>query len=95
MNILKFEYHRLTWTEFDVLVDQNGTSVGYVDGLLCISNDFRIAGDIQFVGFLLAVDDGHHALSLVLAGNDIHTFLRTELGLLAFGDDLVALTPMQ
>ena len=47
LNILEFEYHRLTWTELDVLVDQNGTSGGYVDGLLCISNDFRIAGNIQ------------------------------------------------
>ena len=57
------------------------------------TDNLCITGNIQLVCLVLAVNNRHHILTLILAGNDIHTLLWTELGLLALGDNLVTVRP--
>ena len=59
------------------------------------TDNLCITCHIQLIGFLLAIDDGHDCFTLILACDDIHTLIRTELSLLAFGNHLVTLAPMQ
>ena len=59
------------------------------------TDNLCITGNIQFVCLVLAIDNRHHILTLILAGNYVNTLLRTELGLLALGNHLIALTPVQ
>ena len=59
------------------------------------TDNLCITGNIQLVCLVLAVDNRHHILTLILAGNYVNTLLRTELSLLALGNHFIALTPVQ
>ena len=59
------------------------------------TDNLCITGNIQLVCLVLAVDNRHHILTLILAGYYVNTLLRTELGLLALGNHFIALTPVQ
>ena len=59
------------------------------------TDNLCISGNIQLVCLVLAVDNCHYALSLILAGNHVNTLLRTELGLLTLGNNFITLTPVQ
>ena len=93
--VLELKNHALARTELHVLVDKNGTTVCNIRSLIMRTDNLCITGNIQLVCLVLAVDNRHHILTLILAGNYVNTLLRTELGLLALGNHFIALTPVQ
>lgn len=81
--------------QLDIFADVNGTATDDVGGLAMLADDFAIAADGHGGDVVGAIEDGQYGLSRVLPRDDIDAAMRDELRHTAFGDNLIALSPMQ
>ena len=57
---LELEHHCLAWTKLHVLIDKDSTTIGYIRSLVMRTDNLCITAHIEFVGFILTIDNGHH-----------------------------------
>ena len=94
-NYLKLKYQRLALAELDVASEVNLLTC---DNICCCggrTDDLGIALNFETVVRALTVEDCHHGLAIILASYYVDTIIWYKLSLLALGDNLVALTPME
>lgn len=73
----------------------HGLTGGHVAGSGSLAKYLAVAVELHCALLRRTVDDGYGMAALVFAGDDVDSVFGDELGHLALGDDIVALTPVQ
>ena len=94
-NYLKLKYQRLALAELDVASEVNLLTCDNICSCGGRTDNLGIALHLETVVRALTIEDGHHGLAIILASYYVDTIIWYKLSLLALGDNLVALTPME